>query len=125
MAYVEIVDILLGLLRADRGGHGPLHLCCIRSMVPWCFFLDKINYARYLHIYYAQMSRVQETSPVLHDHFLNCGLSVQLRNEHPFARIAVDKITEETVNKDTETAGWTRGFSLKPGAVSRYYLIAS
>ena len=60
----------------------------------------------------------------LHDHFLNGGFSVQLRNEHPFTRIAVDKTTEETVNKDTQTAGGTRGFSLKPGAVSRYYLTA-
>ena len=70
------------------------------------------------------MSRLQETSPVLHDHFLNGGFSVQLRNEHPFARIAIDQTTQETVNKDTQMAGGTRGFRLKPGAVSRYYLTA-
>ena len=124
MTYVEMVDILLGLLRADREGEWPLHLSCIRRMIPWCFDLAKINYARYLPVYYAQMSRLQETSPVLHDHFINGGLSVQLRNEHPFAIIAVDQTTEETVNKDTQTAGGNRGFSLKPGAVSRYYLTA-
>ena len=123
MAYVEMVDIILGLLRADREGDWPLHLSCIRSMIPWCFTLDKINYAMYLPVYYAQMSHLQETSPVLHDHSLNGGFSVQLRNEHPFARIAVDSTTDETVNKDTETTGGTRGFSLKSGAVSRYYLI--
>ena len=97
---------------------------CDQEMIPWCFAMDKINYARYLPVYSAQMSRLQETSPVLHDHFLNCGFSVQLRNEHPFARIAVDQTTEETVNKDTQTAGGTHGFSLKHGAVSRYYLTA-
>ena len=70
------------------------------------------------------MSRLQETSPVSHDHFLNGGFSVQLRNEHPFARIAVDQTTEETVNNDMPTAGVTRGFSLKPGAMPRYYLTA-
>ena len=93
-------------------------------MIHWCFALDKINYARYLPVYYAQMSRLQETSPVLHDHFLNGGFSVQLRNEHPFASIAVDQTTEETVNKDTQTAGGIRGFSLKPGTVPGYYLTA-
>ena len=67
---------------------------------------------------------LQETSTVLHDHFINGGFSVQLRNEHPFAIIAVGQTTEETVNKDTQTAGGTRGFSRKPGAVSRYYLTA-
>ena len=123
--YVEKVDILLGLLRSDREGDWYLHLCCIRSMIPWCFALEKIiNYARYLPVYYAQMSRLQETSPVLLDHFLNGGFFVQLRNEHPFARIAVDHTTEETVNKDMQTVVGTRGFSLKSGAVSRYYLTA-
>ena len=43
---------------------------------------------------------------------------------HPFVIIAVDQTTEEKVNKDTQTAGGIRGFSLKPGAVSRYYLTA-
>ena len=28
------------------------------------------------------------------------------------------------MNKDTQTQGGTKGFSLKPGAVSRYYLTA-
>ena len=122
MTYVDMVDILLRLLLADRERDWPLHLSCIRSLIPWCVALGKINYARYFPVYYAQMSRLQETSPVLPDHIINGGFSVQLKNEHPFARISVDQTTEETVNKDTQTAGGTRGFSLKHGAVSRYYL---
>lgn len=50
--------------------------------------------------------------------------SVQLRHANPFARIAVDQTTKETINKDTQIAEGTRGFSLKPGTVSRYYLTA-
>ena len=80
MAYVDMVDILLRLLRADIEGDWPLRPSCIRTMNHWCFALDKINYARYLPVYYAQMSRLQQTSPALHDHFLNGGLSVQMRN---------------------------------------------
>ena len=49
---------------------------------------------------------------------------MQLKQGNPFGRIPVDQTTEETVNKDTQTAGGTTGFSLKPGAVSRYYLTA-
>ncbi len=30
--------------------------------------------------------------------------------------------SEKAVNKDTQTAGGTKGFSLKTGAVTRYYL---
>ena len=47
---------------------------------------------------------------------------MQLGSKNPFGRIPVDQTVEEAVNKDTQTAGGTRGFSLKPGAVSRYYL---
>ena len=36
----------------------------------------------------------------------------------------MDQTIEGTANKDTQTAGGTKGFSLKAGAVSRYYLTA-
>jgi hypothetical protein len=41
-----------------------------------------------------------------------------------FGRIPVDQTIEETANKDTQTAGGTKRFSLKSAAVSRYYLTA-
>uniref|UniRef100_H3B9B3 Uncharacterized protein n=1 Tax=Latimeria chalumnae TaxID=7897 RepID=H3B9B3_LATCH len=45
-------------------------------------------------------------------------------DHNTFRRIPVDQAIEETVNKDTQTAGGTKGFSLKPAAVSKYYLTA-
>ena len=54
----------------------------------------------------------------------NGGFSVQLSKENAFGRVPVDQSLEETVNKDTQTPGGTKGFSLKPGAVQRYYLTA-
>lgn len=50
--------------------------------------------------------------------------SVQLGSANPFGHIPVDQAIEETVNKDTQTAGGTKGFSLKSGVVTRYYLTA-
>lgn len=40
------------------------------------------------------------------------------------AESPVDQTIEETINKDTQTAGGTRGFSLNPGALQRYYMTA-
>ena len=48
--------------------------------------------------------------------------SVQLGDSNPFGRIPIDQTIEETVNKDTQTPGGTKGFSLKPGAVAKYYM---
>jgi hypothetical protein len=124
MTYVDIVEIMLGLIRADRQGDWHLHLACIRDLIPWCFAMDKTNYSRYLPVYFAQMTQLEQTSPDLHAHFLNGGFSVQLRQASPFSRIAVDQTVEETVNKDTQTSGGSRGFSLNQGAVSKYYITA-
>ena len=48
--------------------------------------------------------------------------SVQLGDSNPCGRIPIDQTIEETVNKDTQTPGGTKGFSLKPGAVAKYYM---
>ena len=45
------------------------------------------------------------------------GFSVQMSPDNAFGQIPVDQTIEETINNDTQTAGGTRGFSLKPGAL--------
>lgn len=122
MSYVDIVQILLDLLRADREGNWNLHLRSIRSMIPWCFAMDKSNYSRYLPIYYAKMTRLEHDSPEIYEHFKSGGFSVQIGPDNTFGKIAIDQTLEETVNKDTQTAGGTKGFSLQPAALSKYYL---
>ena len=52
------------------------------------------------------------------------GFAVQLGEDNPFGKIPVDQACEDTVNKDTQTPGGTKGFSLKPKAVNKYYLVA-
>ena len=44
-----------------------------------------------------------------------------MRGRNPFGKIPIDQTKEETANRDTQTPGGTKGFSLKPEAVSRYY----
>lgn len=124
MSYLDLVDIMLNMLRASREGDWSLHLLSVHDMIPWCFAYDKQNYARYLSHYYAEMTHQETEHPDVHEFLKNGGFSVQLGKQNPFGRIPVDQVIEETVNKDTQTAGGTKGFSLKPGAVSRYYLTA-
>lgn len=124
MSYLDMVEILLGLIRASREGDWILHLASIRAMIPWCFAYDRINYARYLPYYYAQMLQLPSTHPDVFKEFMEGCFSVQMGSTNTFGRIPVDQAIEETVNKDTQTAGGTKGFSLKPGAVTKYYLMA-
>ena len=70
------------------------------------------------------MTRLSIDHPEVYVQLESGGFSVQLGRQNPFGRIPVDQTIEETVNKDTQTPGGTKGFSLKPAALSRYYLTA-
>lgn len=123
-SYLDLVDILLAMIRASREGNWELHLSSIRSFIPWCFAYDHINYARYLSAYVSEMSHLKEEHPDVYNYLKNGGFAVQIGENNPFGKIPVDQACEETVNKDTQTSGGTKGFSLKPKAVNKYYLIA-
>lgn len=125
MSYIQLVgDVLLGLIQASREGNWQLHLFAIRQMIPWCFAYDKMNYARYLPAYYAQMTTLEVDHPEVYQSFMEGQFSVQLAGDNPFGRLPVDQTTAVTVNKDTKIAGGVTNFSLKTQAVNRFYLTA-
>ena len=37
LSYMDMVEILLGFIRASREGDWMLHLASVRAMIPWCF----------------------------------------------------------------------------------------
>ena len=124
MSYVVMVEILLGLIRASREGNWDLHLLKIEQMIPFCFAYGKTNYARYLPIYLHDMKVLPIEHPKLHQYFVQGGFSAQIGNDNTFGRIPIDQTIEETVNKDTQTPGGTKGFSLQPNAIYKHYMTA-
>ena len=124
MSYIDMVDILLGLLRASREGDWSLHLHANESLLPWCFAYDKINYARYLTANLAQLTQLEKDYPEVEEAFADGQFAVQMSATNPFGRIPVDQATEVTINRDTKTPGGTTGFSLNAGAVQRHYITA-
>ena len=124
MSYVDMVEIVLGLVCASREGDFEHHLMCIRAMIPWCFAYDRLNYVRYLPYYFATMCRLSMDYPDVYQHFMQGGISVEIGSSNPFGKIPCDQPIEKNINKDTQTAGGTKDFSLKSGAVQKYYLNA-
>ena len=124
MSYIDMVNIMFNLIRGSREGNWKLHLTAIQSLVAWCFSYDNLNYARYLSIYFAQMSRLELEHPDVFKEFVRGSFSVQLSDTNTFSRIPVDQTIEETINKDTKTPGGIKGFSVNYGAVKRHYLTA-
>ena len=83
-----------------------------------------IDYARYLSVYYADMTNLPSQYPEVCQELLNGNFSVQLSNTNPFGCLPVDQATEVSVNKDTQTPGGTTRFDLNSGAVKQYYITA-
>lgn len=61
--YIDMVLLLLLFIRATRTSNWQLHLSVLRSMIPWFFATDRINYSRYGPCYWLEMSLLERTHP--------------------------------------------------------------
>ena len=121
-SFLDIVSLLWWFIRSIRLGNWELHLSCIREMLPWIHIYDRVNYARCLPYYWIQMITLKDTHPQAYSELNNGAFAVQRQENSGFSQIAVDHTIEQTVNRDTETIGGIVGFSLKKGAVERWFL---
>ena len=60
LLYIEMVQVLL-FIRATRENDWQLHLSAVRSMLPWFFAADRVNYARFGTIYWLEMISLDKT----------------------------------------------------------------
>ena len=61
--YIDMVQLLLLYIRATRTSDWTLHLNSLRSMIPWFFATDRVNYSRYAPCYWLEMMCLEETHP--------------------------------------------------------------
>ena len=90
MSHLDMLYKLLGLIRASREGNWQLHLNAIHCMIPWCFAYDRQNHARYLPIYYDQMTSLPKDHPFSYEHLKQGGPSVQRSEHNPFGKVPIE-----------------------------------
>lgn len=62
-SYIEMVQLLLLYIRATRTSDWFLHLSSLKSMIPWFFATDRVNYSRYASCYWLEMMCLDKTHP--------------------------------------------------------------
>ena len=62
-SFIDMVELLLLFIRGTRANDWDLHLSAVRSMLPWFFAYDRINYQRYLTSYWLEMSTLDCSHP--------------------------------------------------------------
>ena len=91
--YLELVEILLDFIRANREGNWTLHLDSFEAMLPWMSLYDHVNYARWGPVYLTDMKELPFTAPEVHREF-QMGNFVVKRSSHHFNQVPVDQATE-------------------------------
>jgi hypothetical protein len=81
--YIEMVQLLLLFIRATRTSDWNLHLSTLRTMIPWFFVTDRVNYSRYTPCYWLEMSLLEHTHPheyeyIVYFHLYNFIFSIIL-----------------------------------------------
>ena len=62
-SFIEMIQLLLLFIRGTRANDWDLHLSSVRSMLPWFFAYDCINYQQYLMAYWLEMIVLDYSHP--------------------------------------------------------------
>ena len=100
-----MVELLLATIYSIRSGGWEFLLECIRSIIPYAFAYDHINYSRYLTAMLGDMLMLPNDVPGIYEEFMKGNFAAQLTEKSKFSKIETDKVIEMTLNKDTKTPG--------------------
>ena len=95
--YMKFVMCILMFIRASREGDWNLHLESLKALAKYFFAHDRLNYARMVPLYQAQMHRLKIDDPDIHHEFRQGNFCVN-KNDTPFCAIGPDHAIEH-VNK--------------------------
>lgn len=118
LQYLQLVEILLSFIRANRDGDWLLHLASFEAMLPWITIYDHLNYARWGPVYLADMKWLPKTAPDVYEEFL-AGNFVVKRHSGRFNQVPVDQATE-WVNKVCKLSNGIIGITKNDTARDRF-----
>ena len=107
----SMIDLLLNLLFFQRTDTWKGYLEAIHTFLPWCFALNRHNYARNLSCFYIDMLNIEKNAPQAHVGGLAGSLS-----EQKFTIIPMDQMIEMTINKSSKVVGGLSGVTENKGA---------
>ncbi len=120
--FIQLVQRLKNLIRADREGNFVLHLDTVQDILPLFALFDCINYLRWCSIYLEDMRRLQKESPDVYAEFTK-GNFVVKRSPGLFKAIPIDQSLEQTINKSKKSTGGIIGTTKRKNYVAQWELI--
>lgn len=121
--YMQMVMEMLVFIRAVRTGDWELHLKALETFTKYFFAHDRLNYARMIPLYLAEMASLKESDPEIFEEFLQGNWVVNKNEEVPFCALGADHALEH-INRSMKVSGGLVGITLNPSARTKFFLIA-
>ena len=121
--YMRMVMEMLQFIRAVRTGDWILHLQALQVFTKYFFAHDRLNYARMMPLYLAEMDSLPKTDPDVYAEFLSGNWVVNKNSSVPFCALGADHGLEH-VNRSMKVSGGLVGITLNQAARTKFFLIA-
>ena len=113
--YLEMVNILLNVIKFQQTGNWNGFLRAIRNFLPFCFAMNRHNYAHNLSCYFISMLNLQDSHPNIYRYLKNGGFTSSISGL-PFSKIPCDQIIETTIYRSSKSTGGLSGKTKNIGA---------
>ena len=118
----ELFPIIKDLTNSFRERNWLLHLSAIRRAIPLFFVFDRVNYCRWMPIYFDDCLKLKENFPVIYDEFLKGDFSVQ-HSTRPFIAVPIDQALEKAYNKTAKGKVGIIGITAQKATIAKWNLI--
>ncbi|XP_056138321.1 uncharacterized protein tdrd12 [Lampris incognitus] len=90
--------------------------------IPWFPAADRMNYAKYMPVYIAEMKALEKSQPESYRFLREGGFVVRRSDNRNFNCVATDQALEQTINREGKSQGGIVGFTLRKGALKRWLI---
>ena len=104
LIYLDLMKVQHLAHSATQENDFNMRVLAWEKMLPFCFYFNKMNYARYGTYYLQHLTHIKTLNPGMKELLMAKGMSVQAQTVHP-VRTATDRRGEQTINKDAKTTG--------------------
>ena len=117
--YIEMVDMLLNYIHFLWTGNWKGYLEVLFDFFPYCFRLNRQNYARNLSYYYVHIQALEEENIAAYKYLEQGGFSSSLTGK-PHSRVPYDQVIEMTISRSCKDVGGPSGNTQNLGATERW-----
>lgn len=120
--FIETIDLLWKMLRAERDGDFNSHLIAVTDLLPYLSAAGRNLYFKWTPVYLSDMEELKQKHSDMYKFLADGNFVVKKTNEKAFNCVASDMALEQSINKDCKSRSGILGFSQEPRALLRWII---